>query len=86
MAGHREVWTRTHGRASRYHVEVDGCAACAPNATLGGGNRRIVLGDLIPAADVPTSLRCRRAACAKRWPVARDTVDTSTHGERGSQS
>jgi len=68
MAGHREVWTSTHGRASRYHVAVDGCAACAPNASLAGGNRRIVLGELIDADEVPAILRCKRVACAKRWP------------------
>lgn len=30
-AGRREVWTRSHGRATRYHVMVDrGVAACRP--------------------------------------------------------
>ena len=68
-AGHREVWTATHGRAARYHVanEYNG-AVCSPAITLRGGNRRIILGDLMPAEDVPEILRCARPACKKRWP------------------
>jgi hypothetical protein len=60
-AGHREVWTATHGRAARYHVanEYNG-AVCSPAITLRGGNRRIIL--------VPEILRCARPACKKRWP------------------
>ncbi len=70
LAGHREVWTSTHGRASRYHVALDGepMAACSPARSLAGGTRRIVLGDLCEASEVPQILRCRRRACAKRWP------------------
>ncbi len=70
LAGHREVWTPTHGRAGRYHVALEGepMAACSPARTLHGGNRRIILGDLVPAGSVPVHLRCQRPACLKRWP------------------
>lgn len=69
LAGFREVWTSTHGRAARYHISIDGTAACAPNPTSGSGNRRMLLGDILDAADVPPILRCRRRACANRWPI-----------------
>lgn len=44
--------------------------ACSPCETLHDGNRRIILGYLIDAEDVPVHMRCRRSACAKRWPAA----------------
>jgi hypothetical protein len=69
LAGFREVWTSTHGRAARYHIAIDGAAACATCPTLKSGTRRIILGDLINAEFVPLVMRCRRAACAKRWPT-----------------
>lgn len=70
LAGHREVWTASHGRAGRYHVALSGTAtaACSPCETLHDGHRRIILGDLIDAEEVPQHLRCQRPACKKRWP------------------
>lgn len=72
LAGHREVWTASHGRAARYHVALDGdpVAACSPARGL-HGNRRIILGTLADATEVPLHMRCARPACAKRWPVGR---------------
>ncbi len=69
LAGRREVWTATHGWAGKYHVSVDGLAACSPAHSLRGGNRRMILGDLMHADEVPAAQRCARPACAKRWPT-----------------
>jgi hypothetical protein len=66
MAGWREVWTATHGRARRYHVVANnGMAACRPNNRLDGGG--IPLGRLTRAADVPVHMRCQRNGCRQRW-------------------
>jgi len=63
--GRREVWTASHGYASRYHVMVDrGVAACRAKQ-----DRRwqpfslIVLGGLIPIAEVPPRMCCQRNGC-----------------------
>jgi hypothetical protein len=69
LAGHREVWTSTHGWAGKLHIALDGqpMAACSPARTL-KGSRRIILGDLIEASEVPSHQRCQHPACRKRWP------------------
>ena len=61
--GKREVWTRTHGWAGRYHVMVDGgVAAC--RSQEGWQNRGvIVLCHLVPIAKVPDHMRCQRDGC-----------------------
>jgi hypothetical protein len=63
--GHREVWTASHGLATRYHVMVDGglaaCRAKYPHRWQPFG--LIVLGDLIPIAKVPAHMRCQRNGC-----------------------
>lgn len=61
--GKREVWTRTHGWASRYHVMVDGgVAAC--RSQEGWRNRSvIVLCHLVPIAKVLNHMRCQRNGC-----------------------
>lgn len=64
--GRREVWTSTHGRASRYHVMVDGgVAACRPRQER-WRNRSVILiaeDTLIPIADVPAHVCCLRNGC-----------------------
>jgi hypothetical protein len=64
--GRREVWTSTHGRASRYHVMIDkGVAACRPNVNTWRSQGVILIGagTLIPIGMVPTSLCCLRNGC-----------------------
>jgi hypothetical protein len=72
LAGHREVWTSTHGWAGRWHVATDeGMAACRPNPIMRRptANRgSIVLGDLRDAAEIDPLIRCRRNGCRQRWP------------------
>lgn len=64
--GRREVWTATHGRATRYHVMVDGgVAACRKNQTR-WKNRSVILiceDTLIPIAQVPGHMLCLRSGC-----------------------
>lgn len=66
-AGHREVWTASHGRATRYHVMVDhGRAAC--RASVDERNRTVIIlneDTLIPIGDVPGILACQRNGCAQ---------------------
>ena len=63
--GHREVWTSTHGRATRYHVMVDhGMAACkAKQQKRWQPYSLIVLGALIPITKVPSHMCCLRNGC-----------------------
>lgn len=64
--GRREVWTASHGRATRYHVLIDGgVAGCRPKAG-GWRNRSVILlaeDTLIPIAEVPANLCCQRNGC-----------------------
>lgn len=64
--GRREVWTSTHGRATRYHVMIDGgVAACRKNQTR-WLNRSVILIDehtLVPIGEVPTHMCCQRDGC-----------------------
>ncbi len=61
--GMREVWTKTHGWASRYHVMADrGVAAC--RGQEGWKHRSvIVLCHLVPITKVPAHMRCQRNGC-----------------------
>ena len=63
--GHREVWTASHGRADRYHVMVDGgMAACrAKQRHRWQPHSLILLGALIPIAEVPARMCCQRNGC-----------------------
>lgn len=64
--GRREVWTATHGRATRYHVMVDGgVAACRKNQTTWRNRSVIVINEqsLIPIAEVPPHMCCLRDGC-----------------------
>lgn len=64
--GRREVWTITHGRASRYHVMVDsGFAACRPNANTWRSQGVIVIcaDTLIPIGNAPSHMCCLRNGC-----------------------
>lgn len=63
--GHREVWTASHGRATRYHVMVDrGVAACrAKQKHRWQPYSLIVLGALVPIAKVPAHMCCQRNGC-----------------------
>lgn len=64
LAGRREVWTSTHGRASRYHVMVeDGMAACRPSPFSG-----MILCEqtLIPIGEVRGFMTCGRNGC-RQW-------------------
>jgi len=65
MAGRREVWTSTHGRATRYHVMVDdGMAACRPSPWFRGGNGILLCeSTLIYVGDVPGHMCCQRNGC-----------------------
>ena len=64
IVGRREVWTSTHGRATRYHVMVDGgVAACRPKQTQWRNRSVIVLTDLLPIADMPAHMACLRNGC-----------------------
>lgn len=65
--GRREVWTSTHGRATRYHVMVDGgVAACRPKQTSWTNRSVILLCDLIPIGDMPSHMACLRNGC-RQW-------------------
>jgi hypothetical protein len=63
--GHREVWTTSHGRATRYHVMVNGgMAACrAKQQRRWQPYSLIVLGALIPITKVPGHMCCLRNGC-----------------------
>jgi hypothetical protein len=63
--GHREVWTASHGHATRYHVMVDrGLAACrAKEQRRWQPFSLIVLGALIPITKVPGNMACQRNGC-----------------------
>ena len=64
LVGRREVWTATHGRATRYHVMVDGgVAACRLKQTKWQNRSVIVLTDLIPIGDMPAHMACLRNGC-----------------------
>jgi hypothetical protein len=64
-AGRREVWTKSHGEATRYHVMVDGgVAACrAKQKRRWQPYSLILLGSLIPIAKVPAHMCCQRNGC-----------------------
>lgn len=67
LAGRREVWTSTHGRASRYHVMVeDGMAACRPNPLMKGSGMILCEQTLIPIGEVPGFMTCGRNGC-RQW-------------------
>jgi hypothetical protein len=62
--GRREVWTATHGRASKYHVMVDGgVAGCRPNVNSWRSQGVILVGALIPIGAVPANMCCLRNGC-----------------------
>jgi len=63
--GHREVWTASHGLATRYHVMVDGgMAACrSKQPRRWQSYSLIVLGALIPITAVPSHMCCQRNGC-----------------------
>ena len=62
--GHREVWTASHGRATRYHVMADGgVAACRSKQRHLRPYSVILLGSLIPIGDVPGHMCCQRNGC-----------------------
>lgn len=62
--GHREVWTTSHGRATRYHVMVDGgVAACRSKQLRWRPYSLILLGALIPIGKVPGHMCCQRNGC-----------------------
>jgi hypothetical protein len=67
--GRREVWTVSHGLATRYHVMVDGgMAACrSKQAHRWQPFSLIVLGALIPIAEVLTNLCCQRNGCRQLY-------------------
>lgn len=67
-AGRREVWTSSHGRATRYHVMVDkGVAACRPfrNPHRWTYYSGILICEdtLVPIAKVPAHMICCRNGC-----------------------
>jgi hypothetical protein len=63
--GRREVWTSTHGRATRYHVMIDGgVSACRKKQNW--RNRSVILineESLIPITSVPAHMCCLRNRC-----------------------
>jgi hypothetical protein len=63
--GHREVWTTSHGLATRYHVMVDnGCAACrSKQQHRWRPYSLLLLGSLIPITKVPANMACLRNGC-----------------------
>lgn len=64
--GRREVWTSTHGRATRYHVMIDGGVAACRKQQTRWRNRSVILiceQTLIPIQDVPANLCCLRNGC-----------------------
>lgn len=72
-AGRREVWTASHGRATRYHVMVaDGTAACRPNANSWRSQGVILLctDTLIPIGEVPAYMACLRNGCRQLFVAA----------------
>lgn len=76
LAGTREVWTSTHGRAGRYHVMVDdGMAACRPAPYLHGKVNGVLLYEpsLAPLDEVASYMRCQRAACRRLFTKATGT-------------
>ena len=66
-AGMREVWTKSHGRAARYHIMVDGAvAACRPFRDGSWNHYKGILiceYTLVPIGDVPSHMVCRRNGC-----------------------
>lgn len=64
--GRREVWTASHGRATRYHVMIDGgVAACRKNQTR-WANRSVILiceNTLVSITKVPGHMCCLRNGC-----------------------
>lgn len=68
LAGLREVWTSTFGRAKRYHVLVeDGMAACRSNPYRG-----VILCEntIIPIGEVPGHMCCLRSGCRELFLAA----------------
>ena len=64
-AGRREVWTRSHGRATRYHSMIDGVvAACRPfrDGRWTYYNNILICEDM-PIGQVPSHMGCRRNGC-----------------------
>ena len=64
--GRREVWTASHGRATRYHVLVDGgLAACRPNQNTWRSHGCLVIcaDTLMPITKVPANMCCLRNGC-----------------------
>ena len=66
-AGRREVWTKSHGRATRYHIMIDGgVAACRPfrDGRWTYYNGILICEDtLVPIGQVPAHMVCRRNGC-----------------------
>ena len=64
--GLREVWTSTHGRATRYHVMIDGGVAACRRSQTTWRNRSVIIlceSTLVPIAEVPGHMACRRDGC-----------------------
>lgn len=65
LVGHREVWTASHGRATRYHVVTDdGTALCRNGAAYNRGV--IVLNEdtFVPIGVIEGHMLCRRGGCS----------------------
>ena len=66
-AGRREVWTKSHGRAARYHIMIDGgVAACRPfrDGRWTYYNGILICEDtLVPIGQVPSYMICLRNGC-----------------------
>jgi hypothetical protein len=55
-------WHNSPGVARRYHVLVDGMAACnSRSMLLNDDNAR-------PAEEIQAGLRCQRPGCRRLWP------------------
>lgn len=62
-AGMRDAsWYASPGTAARYHIDIDGVAACQWNMLL-------VRESLQEASEVPEHLRCQHPACKKYWEI-----------------
>ena len=66
-AGRSEVWTKSHVRATRYHIRIDrGVAACRPfrDGRWTYYNGILICEDiLVPIGQVPSHMVCRRNGC-----------------------
>lgn len=77
QAGTREVWTSSHGRATRYHVATaNGAAACRPQVETWQNRSVIILveSSLIDVADVPSHMKCQRDGCRQLFAASSGVV------------